>query len=208
MMKTSRLESLYAVEKERLASVTDGKGDYLHPVFGEGDSSAPVMLIGEAPGRDEAEAGRPFVGKAGESLRRMLSERVAEPKSIFITNSVKYRPVKVKKIGSRLSYSNRTPTAVEIKEGAKLLSQEIELISPKVIVTLGNTPKKAVELVTGEKIGTLSEVHGKPYFSDFLGLYVIPLFHPASGIYNRELVPVMDEDMKKLGKFLKEGGIL
>ena len=194
------LQDLYKAEAERISKLTDGKGDYTHPVFGEGAPSSAILLIGEAPGKQEAEQGRPFVGKAGEQLRRMLDISGIDSKCLYITNTVKYRPWKVKQLQGRVSYSNRTPDVSEIKEGCVLLEKEIKIISPKIIVTLGNTPLSAVEYITKAAVGKIGDVHGRAFELSEYNAVLFPLYHPASGIYNRSLIAVMEEDLKNLGK--------
>ena len=90
------LVELYEKERLRIAETADGRGDYSHPVFGEGPVNPLVMLIGEAPGGDEAKQGRPFVGKAGKQLDALLSGAGIDRSRVYITNTVKFRPVNVK----------------------------------------------------------------------------------------------------------------
>ena len=90
------LVELYEKERLRIAETADGRGDYSHPVFGEGPVNPLVMLIGEAPGGDEAKQGRPFVGKAGRQLDALLSGAGIDRSRVYITNAVKFRPVNVK----------------------------------------------------------------------------------------------------------------
>lgn len=86
------LVELYEKERLRIAETADGRGDYSHPVFGEGPVNPLVMLIGEAPGGDEAKQGRPFVGKAGKQLDALLSGAGIDRSRVYITNTVKFRP--------------------------------------------------------------------------------------------------------------------
>ena len=89
------LEELYSAERGRLSALIEkNDGDYASPVFGEGPYSPKLMLIGEAPGREEAEAGRPFVGKAGRQLNELLNKASINRQDVFVTNAVKFRPVR------------------------------------------------------------------------------------------------------------------
>jgi uracil-DNA glycosylase len=109
-------------------------------VFGEGNPRARIMIVGEAPGREEVAAGRPFVGPAGQVLNRML-ERLGIPRQeIWITNTVKTRPV----VAPGLGRENRPPRAGEIAEHRAILEREIQIIRPRVIVCLGGIAASAL----------------------------------------------------------------
>ncbi len=197
------LEDKYAVERARiLAEVNGNEGDCEHPVFGVGSSERPViMFIGEAPGKDEAACGRPFVGKAGKQLDEMLALAGIDRSAVFVTNAVKYRPIKLKNGRA----SNRTPKLPEIRAGLELLRYEIETVNPRVIATLGNTPLSAVNLLSSgdaHAVG-IGASHGQParLVIGGLGVILFPLYHPAACIYNRELKPVLEGDLIALGKF-------
>ena len=115
-------------------------------VFGEGAEAPLLMMIGEAPGGDEEKQGRPFVGKAGKNLSAFLEVVGLKREEIYISNVVKLRPTKESpKTGKAV---NRPPSAEEIAFFLPFLQEEIQTIAPKVLVTLGNVPLKAV---TGEK---------------------------------------------------------
>lgn len=203
-----RLCELYSALKSELSCLTDirGKlGDYAHPVFGEGDPCSDLMLIGEAPGREEAQSGHPFVGKAGRTLDELLLKADIDRRDIYLTNAVKYRPINVREAASgKLSYSNRTPTTHEVVMALPTLRSELELIKPRLVVTLGNTPLKAVwaAMRPNEKPPLIGDAHGLFYelSSDELGVSfeLCPLYHPASAIYNRSLLAVMEDDIARL----------
>ena len=108
--------------------------------FSRGNDAAPVMLIGEAPGRDEDIAGRPFVGRAGQLLDRMLASIGLDEAGVYITNVVYWRPP-----------GNRTPTPEEVEACAPFLARQIELVAPKVLVLLGGAAAKSM-LGTSEGI--------------------------------------------------------
>ncbi len=134
-------------------------------VFGEGSPSARLMFIGEGPGRDEDLQGRPFVGKAGELLDKMIGALGLNRSEVYIANVVKCRPP-----------DNRTPTPQEAQRCLGYLRRQIEVIRPTVIVTLGATPLR--ELL-GVQTG-ITRIRGQWQQLDMLGgLPVMPTFHPA-----------------------------
>lgn len=165
-------------------------------VFGEGTEQPILMMIGEAPGGDEEKQGRPFVGKAGKNLSSFLEVIGFKREEIYISNVVKLRPTKESpKTGKAV---NRPPTGKEIAFFLPFLKEEIQLIAPKVIVTLGNVPLKAV---SGEKKIVIGDVHGKPYPLEGERI-LFPLYHPAAVIYNRALSETYQEDLQALKAFL------
>lgn len=166
------------------------------PVHGEGVPGCDVMLIGEAPGEQETIMRRPFVGKAGKNLDAFLQMAGIGRGELFVSNVVKMRPWKISAAGNVV---NRPPTRMEIKAFTPWLLREIELVSPKVIVTLGNTPLTALT----DTSHTVGEYHGKMITAAAGTLY--PMYHPASVIYNRSLESVYCEDVYKLGEMLRDG---
>lgn len=195
------LETCYASEKKRIQSLSDGRGDYLHPVFGEGNRRALVMFIGEAPGAEEASSGRPFVGKAGRQLDELLSRANIPRSEVFITNTVKYRPVQFK----TLRASNRTPSAKEIASGLGVLKDELIAVSPRYVCTLGNTPLKAMQMLGCIAEPLIGSVHGQFFATSFEDVHfdLFPLYHPASSIYNRALAEVMQNDINYFAGHIK-----
>lgn len=163
-------------------------------VLGRGNLNSPIVLIGEAPGRKEVELKEPFVGQAGKNLDEFLEALELEKEDIYITNSVKYRPTKVNPKTGRLS--NRTPTVKEIEAFRNYLFEEIYIIKPKIIVTLGNTSLKAL-FKENIKIG---DVHGKLISVDIKDnkYNIFPLYHPAAIIYNRSLKEIYLNDLQNL----------
>ena len=201
---TCSLEAAYNAERERLfplAIKDEPQGEYRKPVFGEGKQSARIILIGEAPGAEETKLGHPFVGKAGKQLDALFCRFGVMRADAYITNAVKYRPV----VRSAKTIKNRTPVPAEIKTSLPLLQLEIALIQPRLILTLGNTPLKAVFALTGEKPPVIGAAHGKalPLTIGTMPLTLIPLYHPASGIYNRALVEVMEQDAAFVGEIVR-----
>lgn len=131
-------------------------------VFGEGDPDARLVLIGEAPGEDEDESGRPFVGRAGQLLDKVLASVGIDRHDIYITNIVKFRPP-----------GNRNPRPDEIAASEGVLLEQLRLIRPQVIAPLGNVPTQYFLKTTDG----ITKTRGKWY--DWHGIKVFPLFHPA-----------------------------
>ena len=171
-------------------------------VLGEGNTyHPPVMLIGEAPGEQESLQGRPFVGKAGKNLDGFLQVLQLQREDIYISNVVKIRPTKVSDKGR---VSNRPPSKEELALFTPYLMEEILLVQPKMIVTLGNVSLKAL---FGPKV-VIGDMHGKEtaitvqHEKQTAQFPLFPLYHPASIIYNRSLQAVYDEDLQVLKKVL------
>ena len=166
------------------------------PVIGEGDHDADIMFIGEAPGAQEAKTGRPFVGRAGNLLDSLLDNINLDRDDVYITNIVKDRPP-----------SNRTPLVGEIKTYAPFLIEQIKIIEPIIIATLGRLAMKYI-LQTfdhpqqDKKIG---ELHGQILEAKTENgkIKIIPLYHPAAVFYNRDLEKILEEDFQTLSKFIE-----
>lgn len=161
-------------------------------VFGEGDPGARMMFIGEGPGRDEDLQGRPFVGRAGELLDKMIAAIGYQRRQVYITNIVKCRPP-----------DNRTPTPQESQTCLPYVKRQIELIRPGVIVTLGATPLR--ELL-GERTG-ITRIRGQWRRLDMLGgIPVMPTFHPAYVLrqYTQEVRRAVWEDLKAARAWLDQ----
>lgn len=165
-------------------------------VRGEGNLSARLIMVGEAPGEQETVQRRPFVGKAGKNLMEFLEVLEWEREDIYITNVVKFRPYKVHPAKGTLS--NRTPRADEIALCYHLLLAEIDLVGPKVVVTLGNT---ALKTLRDDRAVTIGDVHGRPL--DMGAWVLFPLYHPASIIYNRALKATYANDIAALKTYLE-----
>jgi DNA polymerase len=133
-------------------------------VFGEGDPDSNIMIIGEAPGREEDEVGRPFVGRAGKLLNEFLKSINLNRDSVFIVNTIKCRPPE-----------NRNPEASEISACSDYLDQQINIIKPKVLVLLG---KIAANRLLGEDM-PMSELRLKKFFIDKYEIPIIVFYHPA-----------------------------
>ena len=163
-------------------------------VFGEGPAQARLMLVGEAPGEQEAMLGRPFVGKAGKLLDAFIAGTGLTRGEMYVTNTVKFRPSRISKAGRVV---NRTPTQEEIAAFLPFLKKEIAQVTPACVVTLGNVPLRAL---LGEK-ETIGQAHGQMRRQEDR-LY-FPMYHPASMIYNPGLKAIFAQDMEKLGQLIK-----
>jgi len=153
-------------------------------VPGEGPSSAEIMFIGEGPGFNENQQGRPFVGQAGKFLEELLSIAGLNRSEVFITNVVKCRPP-----------GNRDPQPEELEACSKYLDKQIELINPKIIVTLG---RFSMAKFFGQV--KISQIHGKSKIvSD---RYVVAMYHPAAALHQPALKNTLLEDFASLKKYI------
>jgi uracil-DNA glycosylase len=135
-------------------------------VFGDGSPDADIVFIGEAPGKNEDQQGKPFVGAAGKFLNEMLAGIGLKREDVYITNIVKYRPP-----------NNRDPLPEEKQAFLPYLRTQLEVIKPKLVITLGRHSMDS--LLPGLQI---SKVHGQP--KRYQGQVYLPLFHPAAALYN------------------------
>jgi uracil-DNA glycosylase len=154
-------------------------------VFGNGNADAELMFVGEAPGAEEDRQGLPFVGRAGKLLDELLGGIGMARGDVFVANVLKCRPP-----------GNRDPQPEEIDSCRPYLEQQIGLIEPKVIATLGNF---ATKLLTGGKVG-ITRVRGTPQVHTLGGsnLFVMPLLHPAAALRTPSLVETLREDFAKV----------
>ncbi len=155
-------------------------------VFGVGNPDAEVVFIGEAPGKNEDLQGKPFVGAAGKFLDKMLAMINLKREDIYITNIVKYRPP-----------DNRDPLPEEKSAFLPYLNQQLDVIEPKMIVTLGRHSMDV--LLPGMKI---SQVHGQP--KRYKGRVFLPLFHPAAALYDGGLKQTLIDDFAKIPLILEK----
>ena len=176
-------------------------------VFGDGNQHQPnLMLIGEAPGEQEALQGKPFVGKAGKNLNVFLQTVGLTRETIYISNVVKIRPSKTSAAGRQV---NRPPTREEIELFTPWLMREIAAVNPRALVTLGNVALRAVSQCAasiGECHGQWQNVRIAPAGEGTLMLPLFALYHPASVIYNRALAAVYEADLCTLGETLPQSG--
>lgn len=155
-------------------------------VFGEGNPSADLLFVGEAPGKVEDKEGRPFVGRAGVLLREILKEIGIDEDDIYITNIVKCHP----------SY-DRDPQKDEIEACRPYFMRQLKLIKPEVIVALGRISSRAL---IGEEI-SITKVHGQLY--EIEGIKLIPVFHPAFIVRNPNMRQPAVRDLIKAKELLK-----
>lgn len=163
----------------------------IQAVPGDGNPDADIMFVGEAPGKNEDAQGKPFVGAAGKFLSEMLGSINLKREDIYITNVVKYRPPE-----------NRDPGPEEIEACMPWLHEQIKIIEPKIIVTLG---RHAMEhFIPGKKI---SEVHGQAFrrtFPDIGEQVFFALYHPAAALYNGSMRATLIADFKKIPKVIEK----
>ncbi len=166
-------------------------------VFGKGNPEAKILFIGEAPGRNEDLEGQPFVGAAGKQLDKLLNSIGLSIEDVYIANILKYRPPQ-----------NRNPNPEEIKAHTPFLVEQIKIIQPKIICTLGNYATKFVlanfDAEGMKKIGGITFLHGKPVEKEINGLKfkVMPLYHPAAILYKPQLRIALEEDFQKIKELL------
>ena len=158
-------------------------------VFGSGNADAELLFVGEAPGFHEDQQGIPFVGAAGKLLERLLGDIGLSRENVFIGNVLKCRPP-----------GNRDPQADEIEACQSHLFRQIELIQPRIVVTLGNF---ATKLLSGNPAG-ITSVHGTEQNVQLGSSQVLlyPIYHPAAALYTRAMLGVLEEDFARLPQLL------
>lgn len=155
-------------------------------VFGEGDPDAKVVFVGEAPGRKEAETGRPFIGKSGQLLRTTIRETGLREEDIYITSPVKFLPKK------------GTPSKKEIQHSNIHFQKQLEIIGPDIIVLLGKT---AIQAVLNEGIPVLKR-HGELIKRNGQSIFIT--LHPAAVLRFPKYTKIFKEDFKKLKRLITE----
>jgi uracil-DNA glycosylase len=149
-------------------------------VFGEGNSAAEVVFIGEAPGKSEDLEGKPFVGASGKLLTEMLESISLKRQDVYITNIVKYRPP-----------NNRDPLPDEKLAFLPYLQAQLDVIDPDLVVTLG---RHSLNCFLPDL--SISQVHGQP--KRYKGRVYLPLFHPAAALYNGSMRQTLMEDFGRI----------
>lgn len=166
------------------------------PVIGEGSPDARILFIGEAPGKNEAETGRPFCGASGRVLDELLDSIGLEREDVYITNIVKDRPPE-----------NRDPRKGEIALYAPFLDRQIAIIQPQVIATLGRFSMEFVlkRFDSPEKDGKISKLHGTlvDATTEYGTVKVIPLYHPAVALYTASKKQTLLDDFALLKPFVE-----
>jgi uracil-DNA glycosylase family 4 len=178
------LETLH----DKIRSCTNCKlaGGRSNAVPGEGPAQADILFIGEAPGFHEDKQGRPFVGAAGQFLEELLASIDMSREDVFITNVVKCRPP-----------ANRDPEPDEIDACRGYLDRQIELLQPRMVVTLGRF--SMARYFPNAKI---SQIHGQAKKMD--GVIYYPMYHPAAALHQPSLRRTVQEDMKRIPQLLAE----
>jgi uracil-DNA glycosylase len=187
----TKQEQLDQLNKQMLAcSQCVLRGTCQRVVPGEGSAIAEIMFIGEGPGKKEDELGRPFVGAAGKFLDEMLGSINLKREEVYIANVVKCRPP-----------GNRDPLPEEVGTCWPWLLEQIKIIDPKLIITLG---KHSLErFLPGQKI---SQIHGKALRREIPGIgkrVIYTLYHPAAALYNGGMRGILIQDFKKIPKVLE-----
>ncbi|OGN04978.1 MAG: hypothetical protein A2746_01330 [Candidatus Yanofskybacteria bacterium RIFCSPHIGHO2_01_FULL_44_22] len=161
------------------------------PVIGEGSHYAKIMFIGEAPGRNEAQTGRPFCGAAGKILDELLASAGIKREDVYITNIVKDRPP-----------FNRDPLPEEIEAYAPFLARQIEIIKPEIIATLGRFAMAYImkRFSLENSLDSISRLHGRIFETEasYGKIKVIPLYHPAVAVYNANTKEELLQDFQTL----------
>jgi DNA polymerase len=159
-------------------------------VFGAGNADADLMFVGEAPGAEEDRQGLPFVGRAGQLLNQLLEEIGLSREEVFIANVLKNRPP-----------GNRDPQPLEIQACEPWLAQQVRLIEPRVVCTLGNFSTK---LLTGSPTG-ITKVRGTPQVHELGGrmIYLLPLFHPAAALRTPAVKETLQADFASIPELLQ-----
>jgi len=158
-------------------------------VMGDGNINAEIVFIGEAPGKNEDEQGLPFVGAAGKFLNEMLAEAGMQRSDVYITNIVKYRPP-----------NNRDPEPDEKKAFWPYLLKQLQIIQPKVVITLG---RHSMEYFLPDM--KISQIHGQAKRIQFGDdkLVIVPLYHPAAALYNGSLRQTLIDDFMNVPKIIE-----
>lgn len=171
-------------EKVRACTICPLHKGRINAVPGAGNPNADIMFIGEGPGKNEDEQGLPFVGAAGKLLDEMLASVGLKREDVYIANVVKCRPP-----------NNRDPLPNEIESCIPYLKEQIVLIQPKIIVTLG---RFSMNLFLPD--AKISRDHGK--LQKVNKLHILPLYHPAAALYNGGLRDTLFQDFSLLSKIL------
>jgi DNA polymerase len=164
-------------------------------VFGDGNPNAELVFIGEAPGKNEDIQGKPFVGAAGKFLNEMLAQIGLKREDVYITNIVKYRPP-----------NNRDPLPEEKKAFLSFLQAQLEVIQPKIVVTLGRHSMNCFlpDLQISKVHGEAKRIKVKMKQSDdILPLVILPLFHPAAALYNGGLRQTLFDDFAGIPRIIE-----
>ena len=171
----------------------------LNAVCGSGDPYANIMFVGEGPGFQEDHEGKPFIGRAGDLLTKIIEAMGYKRETVYIANIVKCHPMKNPE-NPELKGNDRPPTPEEMQTCQPYLDEQIKIISPKVIITLGASSTRAL-LKTDDVI---SNLRGK--FSQYMGIPLMPTYHPAALLRNPKLKRDVWHDMQKVMVLVNKKG--
>ena len=189
MQRMSELNDYYREIKDcKRCRLNESRTNF---VFGDGSESANLMFVGEAPGRNEDQQGKPFVGAAGQLLNDLLAGINLKREDVYIANIIKSRPP-----------GNRDPLPDEIEACKPYLMKQIEIIKPKIIATLG---AHATRTMLEESV-SIGQVHGQT-LKDKNGLTIMPIYHPAAALYNRSTIDVLKQDFENLRTLLDKESV-
>ncbi len=163
------------------------------PVPGEGSLDPKIMFVGEAPGGREDETGRPFVGAAGKLLTMLIESIGLTREEVYITNVIKCRPP-----------GNRDPSQMEIYTCLPYLRRQINIIRPRLIVTLGRHAARVIMDLAGLKFTSITKQHGTVNIATIsrIKVIIIPTYHPAAALYNPGLKQMLIDDFKTIKKYI------
>ena len=193
MEKLQQIDNLKAdiIKKNVCPKLAEGATQL---VMGDGDPDADIVFIGEAPGKNEDEQGKPFVGAAGKFLNEMLAAAGMERGDVYITNIVKYRPP-----------NNRDPLPEEKKAFLPYLLKQLEIIDPKAVITLGRhsmeyfLPDARISQIHGHAVRKKVLYHDKTEHE----WLIIPLYHPAAALYNGGMRQTLIDDFVRVPGIIK-----
>jgi len=198
-MSTDRSEQLRAI-RDAVVNLTESplyeyrRNNGYFPVIGQGDHYADIMFIGEAPGKNEAETGRPFCGASGRVLDELLASIDLKREDVYVTNILKDRPP-----------NNRDPLKNEIELYTPFLERQLDIIQPKVIATLGRFSMEFILRRFGafQANQKISQLHGTviKVRTGYGRASVVPLFHPAAALYNASQRTTLEKDFQVLREF-------
>lgn len=199
-MSTDRTEQLRAI-KDAIVNLKESPlyefriSNGYYPVIGQGNHYADIMFIGEAPGKNEAETGRPFCGASGRVLDELLEGINLDRQDVYVTNIVKDRPP-----------NNRDPQKGELDLYSPFLEQQIDIIQPKVIATLGRFSMTFIleKFNAPQAMQKISDLHGTviKVTSSYGSVSVVPQFHPAVALRNPAQRDTLKKDFEVLKQFI------
>lgn len=163
-------------------------------VNGEGILNPKIAIVGEAPGEIEEALGRPFMGPSGKLLNSILDELYIDRDDCYVTNAVKFRPP-----------DNRTPTDDEIKVWQTLLQEELYVVNPKIVVTLGAVATRAMLTSAPSDLEEIkiTKLRGEILFNEYTHLYILPTLHPSYCLRNPKETDKLKADFKKALEYVK-----